>query len=61
MEEGKYLLYIVIDCEKARWQHCKCLVKFCDTKTTDGSEEMCEFDWEVHCVHEYTLYTEYCS
>ena len=57
----KCVIYIVIKCEVAIWRHCKCLVEFCVTKTTDVWEEVCDFDREVNCVDVFRLYTEHCS
>ena len=63
VDECKILLhiYIVIECEIARWRHCIYLFEFCVTKTSDGWEEACEFDREVNCVDVCRLCTEYFS
>jgi len=44
-------IYIVIECEIAKWRNCVCLVDFCVTKKTDGWEEA------VNLIGSYIMYT----
>jgi len=51
-------IYIYIEFEKVNWLFRINFVEFCVTKTTDGLEDLGEFDREVNYIDIYRLHEE---